>query len=624
MRGRPIAADKASHASFRHTQSPNPHLKLIHMSLQKSLPFAAPLLGLLLVYGVSAAVAAGGAPNTSSSSSPSFYLENDRFMLDGSPFQIISGAIHYFRIHPGLWLDRLTRLKALGVNTIEIYIPWNWHEPYPGQYDFSGGADLDRFITMVEQLDLKVLLRAGPYICAEWDFGGLPAWLASSAISGGGSGNGTGDYTKMKLRSADQNYLHHVDRWWRVLLPRIAPRLRNNGGPVLMVQIENEFGLCNNGNDPVYLRHLAALAKELLGEDQVLFTTDPAHAAAGGSLPGDEVFTAVDFGPQWFEIEDYFSTQKSLNAPGKGPYLDSEFYTGWLSHWGEAMANTSSVLLAQDTDVILRYGNNTGSFNFYMAHGGTNFGFWQGANAEIDGRYEPHITSYDYDSPISEAGQTCQPGIGVGDGCKFILLREVIEKYTGIKAPEVPPEPNILGYGDVELVAVGQLMNAAGPPIVSNLPLHMEEYGQQRGIIVYRTELEISQYVDILTFPEKVATTEKEDKNSSVYFSSSSSPTLNFVVPPSDYASVLINGELQGRLVRGGSANLTLPALGKEKRKHFLGGGEGGKSNSSPSLTLDVIVEAMGRRNFGCDPPLGAWDTKGLQSTDIRLDEICC
>jgi len=460
------------------------------------------------------------------------------------------------------------------------------------------------------------LTRHHSNLQAEWDFGGLPAWLASSAISGGGSGNGTGEYTTMKLRSADPLYLNHVDRWWRVLLPRIAPKLRSNGGPILMVQIENEFGLCNNGNDTVYLRHLAALAKNLLGEDQVLFTTDPAHAAAQGSLPGDELFTAVDFGPQWFEIDDYFSRQRSLNAPGKAPYFDSEFYTGWLSHWREGMANTSSTLLAQDTDVILRYANNTGSFNFYMAHGGTNFGFWQGANAESDGRYEPHITSYDYDSPLSEAGQTCQPGIGVGDGCKFMLLREIIENYTGIKAPEMPPEPTILGYGDIELKAVGNLMDAAGPPIVSDLPLHMEEYGQQRGIIVYRTELEVSQYLDVSTFSEEevATTTEKEEENEKSSFSSPS-PSLNFVVPPSDYASVLINGELQGRLVRGGAANLTLPALEKEKLTQ--------RSNSNSSMTLDVVVEAMGRRNFGCDPPLGAWDTKGLQSTDVRLNGKC-
>jgi len=149
------------------------------MSPQKLLLLAAPLLGLLLLFALSAAGAAGGALKTHSSSSPRFYLDNDRFMLDGSPFQIISGAIHYFRIHPDLWLDRLTRLKALGLNTIEVYVPWNWHEPYPGQYDFSGGADLDRFITLVEQLDLKVLLRAGPYICVSTLYLKFPRRLAA-------------------------------------------------------------------------------------------------------------------------------------------------------------------------------------------------------------------------------------------------------------------------------------------------------------------------------------------------------------------------------------------------------------------------------------------------------------
>ncbi len=444
------------------------------------------------------------------------------------------------------------------------------------------------------------------YLYLQWDFGGLPAWLASSAISGGGGDSAT----KMKLRSSDPLYLHHVDRWWRVLLPRIAPRLRINGGPILMVQIENEFGLCNYGNDPVYLRHLASLARELLGdENQVLFTTDPAHATEGGSLSGDEVFTAVDFGPQWFEIDDYFAAQKAMNTPGRAALLDSEFYTGWLSHWGEGMVNTSATLLAQDTDIMLRYGNNSASFNFYMVHGGTNFGFWQGANAETDGRYECHITSYDYSSPISEAGQTCQPGIG-GDGCKFQLLRDVIEKYTGKKASAVPPEPVIKAMGHVDLEAVGTLMDAAEVPIVSEMAWHMEEYGQQRGIILYRTELDMEEI-----FEEE----ENDDPFSgSATSTSNDTPVLNFVIPPSDYSSVLINGELQGRLVRGGAANLTLPALEKEKVKQLLLGK--GKESGSSSLTMDVVVEAMGRRNFGCDPPIGVWDTKGLQSTDVRLN----
>ena len=496
-----------------------------------------------------------------------------------------------------------------------------------------------------------MLLRAGPYICAEWDFGGLPAWLQSSAVSGGGS---------MKLRSSDPLYLAHVDRWWRALLPQMKPFMRTspnsnsnlnlksgggggsdtnintntntstktNGSPILMVQIENEFGLCNGGNDTVYLQHLAALAKEILGDETVLFTTDPAHAAAGGTLPGDAVFTAVDFGPGWFYPDDYFSTQRALNPPGKSPPFNSEFYSGWLTHWGEAMANTSAVDLVRDTEILLRYGASGGgaSLNFYMAHGGTNFGFWSGANVEVDGRYEPHITSYDYDAVISEAGGYCQPGIsGAGDGCKYALVRQTIQNYLLLLSeseggtpllPDVPPEPSITAYGRVELQCVGSLLDAApAAPIVSQLPLEMEEYGQQQGIIMYRTLLDFN-------------------NTSGNGIDGDDDVVLSFVVPPNDFTTVLLNGQLQGQLKRGGTANMTLFEGGKRKR--WLENGvltetrepplrfdgeqrsDSGSSVHSSSSTLDIIVEAMGRKNFGCEE--GGWDKKGLQSTDVRVN----
>lgn len=518
------------------------------------------------------------------SSTPSFTIENDRFILDGKPFQIISGAIHYFRVHPDLWLDRLARCKALGLNTVEVYIPWNYHEPSIGEYSWSGAADFDLFISLAEDLGLMVLVRAGPYICAEWDFGGLPAWLASSAVAGGGG--------QMKIRSSDPFYLAHVDRWWRVLLPRLAPRMRAAGGPVLMVQIENEFGFCLGGNDDAYLQHLAGLAREILGKEATLFTTDSPHAVTGGTLKDDTVFTAVDFGPGWFSPEEYFATQKTMNPPGKSPPMDSEFYTGWLSHWGEGMANTSSVLTAIDADILLRWANGTGSLNLYMAHGGTNFGFWAGANVENDGRYEPHITSYDYDGPISESGQYNQPGIG-GDGSKYHLMREVFENFTGIEPPEIPDEPIIREYGKVKLHAVDSIMAAApAAPIISDLPLPMEEYGQSQGIIIYRTMITLSDY--------SLRTTEMNENDGS-------EAVLNFVVPPSDYTTVLLDGKVQGKLIRGGPANLTLSSYSSLLR-------DGKKGHA----TLEIMVEAMGRRNFGCEN--GGWDTKGIQSTDIRLN----
>ena len=558
---------------------------------------------------------------------PSFTLDNDRFILDGSPFQIISGAIHYFRVHPDLWLDRLVRCKALGLNTVEVYVPWNFHETRPGEFKWSGGADLDLFISLAEDLGLMVLVRAGPYICAEWDFGGLPAWLASSAISGGG---------KMKIRSSDPIYLQHVDRWWRTLLPRLAPRMRSAGGPVLMVQIENEFGFCLGGNDEAYLRHLADLAHEILGKDAVLFTTDSPMFVYGGSLQGESVFTAVDFGPGWFSPEQYFAAQKAMNPPGKSPPMDSEFYTGWLSHWGEGMANTSSVLTATDADILLKWANGTGSLNLYMAHGGTNFGFWQGANVIIGGIYMPHITSYDYDGPISESGQYNQPGIG-GDGSKFHLLREIFIKASGVTPPEIPEEALIRDYGHVTLHNVGSIMAAApAVPIISDRPLPMEEYGQSQGIIIYRTEIKLSDYsneADSLSTPLDQDLL-PDRTTSDIGDSNALRMVLNFVVPPHDYTTVLVDGKIQGRLIRSGPAiiilsfsnamNVPLNVSGEESgggftmEKERRAAATSSDSKKNGSVVLEIMVEGMGRSNFGCEE--GGWDTKGLQSTDIRLN----
>lgn len=503
------------------------------------------------------------APRLAASSG--FSIENDRFLVDGTPFQIISGAIHYFRIHPDLWLDRLIRCKSLGLNTVEIYVPWNLHEPQPGQFDWAGAADIDRFITLAEELGLMVLVRAGPYICAEWEFGGFPSWLASSAVEGGGT---------MKLRSSDPTYLAHVDRWWEALFPRLRPRLRSNGGPILMLQIENEYGFC--GKDKAYLRYLAATAKRLLGQDVLLYTTDPPTVAAEGSLPGDEVLTTVDFGPGWFFPSMYYAAQRLQNAPGKSPPMDSEFYTGWLTHWGEAMANTSAIALATDTDVLLRWANNSGNLNFYMIHGGTNFGFWAGANVESDGTYMPTITSYDYSSPISEAGDYCQPGIG--GACKFAAVRAVIAAYLGKELPPAPPPPVIRAYGAVEMHPVGPLMAAAGPAVISEVPFPMEEYGQKWGLITYRHRLTAS-------------------------LLSEGDALLDLGLDVHDYATVLVNGAQVGTLQRSGPASIVIPAAA----------GEGG------DITLDIVVQAMGRQNFGCDA-FGAWDRKGLISPEVRLN----
>ncbi|KAK8970639.1 Beta-galactosidase 17 [Platanthera guangdongensis] len=268
-----------------------------------------------------------------------FKISDDMFWKDGQPFQIIGGDLHYFRVLPEYWADRLLRAKALGLNTIQTYIPWNLHEPSPQKWNFEGIANIESFLKLTQELGFLVMLRAGPYICAEWDLGGFPAWLLAIEPA-------------LKLRSSDPVYLHLVRRWWGVVLPKIIPFLYENGGPVIMVQVENEFG--SFGDDKTYLRHLATLARGHLGKDIILYTTDGGtkDTLEKGSIPEESVYAAVDFstGENPWPI---FELQKRYNAPGKSPPLSSEFYTGWLTHWGEANAKTNATYTADYLQLIL-------------------------------------------------------------------------------------------------------------------------------------------------------------------------------------------------------------------------------------------------------------------------------
>lgn len=302
------------------------------------------------------------------------------FWKDNSPFQIIGGDLHYFRILPQYWEDRLLKAKALGLNTVQTYVPWNLHEPLPQKWSFEGIADFESYLKLAHKLGLLVMLRVGPYICGEWDLGGFPAWLLAIEPA-------------FKLRSSDPKFLQLVESWWDVLLPKVAHLLYENGGPIIMVQIENEFG--SYGDDKAYLHQLVALARKHLGNDIILYTTDGGtqDTLEKGTIPGEGVYSAVDFstGEDAWPI---FELQKKYNAPGKSPPLTAEFYTGWLTHWGEKNAETDASSTAAALEKIL---SGNGSAVLYMAHGGTNFGFFNGANTGQDSSdYKADLTSYDY------------------------------------------------------------------------------------------------------------------------------------------------------------------------------------------------------------------------------------
>ena len=298
-----------------------------------------------------ASCASLGAAATASAD-PTFVIENDTFVRNGDPVQLMSGSIHYSRVPPEYWNDRLQRLRAMGLNSIQTYVPWNWHEVDQGQFDFSSpGRNLTDFILTAQSAGLDVILRAGPYMCGEWEFGGLPAWLTE---------NGT-----IPLRTYAQPYVDFVQRYWEDgLLPQIKPLLFENGGPIIMVQVENEYGsygdVSSNPADAQYLQFLIDTARNSLGNDTILFTTDGGDTSfmSRGTFKGDSVYSVGDGcgNPQ-----TCIDAQHEYNAPGKSPFFCSECYTGWLTHWGEAGANTSSS--APHVDQILAL---NGSVSLYM------------------------------------------------------------------------------------------------------------------------------------------------------------------------------------------------------------------------------------------------------------------
>lgn len=404
-------------------------------------------------------------------SAPKFWISNDMFLKDGNPLQIIGGDIHYFRVLPQYWEDRLLRAKALGLNAIQTYVPWNLHEPIPGKLNFDGIADVESFLKLAHKLNILVMLRAGPYVCAEWDLGGFPAWLLAEKPA-------------VKLRSSDPAFLQLVKRWWDTLFPKIVPLLYSNGGPIIMVQVENEYG--SFGDDKDYLKYLVKLARSHLGDDVILYTTD--GGAVGnlnnGTLGGSDVYAAVDFstGEDPWPI---FKLQKKYNAAGKSPALSSEFYTGWLTHWGETFAQTDATQAASELDKIL---SRNGSAVLYMAHGGTNFGFFSGANTgNTASDFEPDITSYDYDAPIREDGDVDNP--------KFKALRDVIGRYSQNPLPDIPPKIERNAYGKVQLQKITSLFEAlellSEPPkgVTSENPVTMESLQQISGFILYQSIL---------------------------------------------------------------------------------------------------------------------------------------
>ena len=463
--------------------------------------------------------------------------KNDRFLKDGEPFRYISGSIHYCRIPSSLWEDRLKKMSAAGLNAIQTYVAWNFHETSPGTYDFSGDRNLTQFLQLAQDNGLLVILRPGPYICAEWEFGGFPSWLLKDKT--------------INLRSSDEAYLSYVDVWMRVLLQVVKPFLYQNGGPVIMTQVENEYG--SYGCDHNYIKHLYTLFQETLGKEAVLFSTDgcSTQLLECGSIP--EIFSTVDFGIGSDPVHCFNQTRVIQSG---GPLVNSEFYTGWLDHWGDPKAKVDPTAFANSLNKLLSYKD--ASVNMYMFEGGTNFGFMNGANANRPGKYQPQITSYDYDAPLTEAGDPWE---------KYTLIREVVSKYLPLPPGPVPPATPKTAYGTVKMTEYAWLFDT--PSLVTRsvkaaAPLTMEALDQSYGFVLYQLQQPL---------PRPAG----ETSSTAVY-----NLTLLGV---HDRAYVFVDGENQGVLQRSDTT--------KENMSIVL------TLQPSSKGQLQMLVENQGRINFG-------------------------
>lgn len=401
---------------------------------------------------------ASGTPSGASSSAPGPVLTHPRGTLlrAGRPHRVLAGSLHYFRVHPGQWADRLERVAAMGLNTVDTYVPWNFHEPRPGRYRFTGGHDVERFVRTAQETGLDVIVRPGPYICAEWDNGGLPVWLTGRP--------------GMRLRSSHPPYLAEVGRWFDELIPRLAALQAGRGGPVVAVQIENEYG--SYGDDRGYVRWVRDALVER-GVTELLYTADgPTELMQdGGGLPGH--LAAATFGSHAREAAALLRARRRDE-----PFVCAEFWNGWFDHWGEKHHVRSVESATRTLDDIL---DADGSVSLYMAHGGTNFGLWAGANHD-GGAIQPTVTSYDSDAPIAEHGATTP---------KFHAFRERLLAVTGAPARPLPPEPTLLAARTVPVRAEASLLGAlraASEPVASPHPLSFEELEQASGLVLYRAE----------------------------------------------------------------------------------------------------------------------------------------
>jgi len=471
-----------------------------------------------------------------------FEIKDGQFRYDGQPTQIHSGEMHYARVPHEYWRHRLKMLKSMGLNTVATYVFWNYHHPTPGTWDFKTGShNLVEFLKTAQEEGLFVILRPGPYACAEWEFGGYPWWLQQNK--------------SLVIRANNQPFLDSCNVYLRKLAGQVKGYQVSQGGPVIMTQVENEFGSYVAQRPDIPLaehRHYNAAIRQQLaaaGFEGPFFTSDASTLFAGGATPG-ALPTANGEG----NVE---SLRKAVNQYNNnlGPYMVAEYYPGWLDHWGEPFARVSTEQVAQQVETYLK---NEVNFNFYMVHGGTNFGFTAGANYDDKHDIQPDITSYDYDAPISEAGWATP---------KYLAIRALMQRYAKYPVPAVPAPLPVVTLPAIALSKAVALFDFKKEmkPVASDAPLSFEALGQGHGYVLYSRRF---------TQPAQGKLQVKGLR---------------------DYATVYVNGQRVGELNR-------------QQNKYEL------EVQIPANATLELLVENMGRINYGAAI---VHNTKGIISPVI-------
>lgn len=448
----------------------------------------------------------------------SFTQADGRFVLDGEPFTIKAAELHYPRIPRPYWDQRIKMSKALGMNTICLYVFWNAHEPEEGVFDFSGQNDLREFIKLCADNDMKVILRPGPYVCAEWEMGGLPWWLLKNK--------------DICLRENDPEFLKKVERFEHAVADQVRDLTAPEGGPVIMIQVENEYG--SYGTDKPYVSAIRDMLRKEYGDDVTMFQCDWNSNFQNNGL--DDLVWTMNFGTG-ADIDEQFRALKEVRPDS--PLMCSEFWSGWFDKWGANHETRSAEAMIEGIDEML---SKDISFSLYMTHGGTNWGHWAGANSP---GYAPDVTSYDYDAPIDESGRPTE---------KYHLLRSVMQKYNGCRPlPEIPDTFRVAPVAEFTLDAVAPLFYNLPEAIFTDTVTNMEALDQGFGSLLYSTIL-----------PEGV-----------------NGEGLLTVNDLHDFGQVFLNDRFIGTIDRRKNEKaIRLPEL-------------------KPGDKLEILVEAMGRINFG-------------------------